>query len=98
MSRSFTAALLAAALVGAPATALAAEPAADAQGAGAAADAQTTKSVGDPNRKICKKTDVTGYRLRKAKVCLTAAEWEARTFEDRQNTTRIQTRKPLDRS
>ena len=44
----------------------------------------------DPNRKICQKVDVTGSRLRAQKVCMTAAEWEAKRQRDREELEGIQ--------
>ena len=38
----------------------------------------------DPNRKICEKVEITGSRLRAQKVCMTAAEWEAKRQRDRE--------------
>ena len=101
MSRSFTAALFAAAVLGAPVAALASEPAAPAYETEAAADAQTTQGasaeIGDPNRKICRKVEVTGYRLRKTRLCATAAEWETRKAEERQALTKTQVQRGLKR-
>ena len=85
MSRLLTAALLAAALA-APVAASAAETTTPSPAQENAAPAA------DPNKKICKKTDVTGYRLRKSRICLTAAEWAARQQDERQalNKTQVQ--------
>jgi hypothetical protein len=45
---------------------------------------------GDPNRRVCKAVVATGSRLGKAKVCKTAAEWQAQRAEDRKALERIQ--------
>ena len=87
MSRLLTAALLAA--LAAPLAVSAAEPATSSPAQENAAPAA------DPNKKVCKKTDVTGYRLRKAKVCHTAAEWAARQQDERQALTRAQVQRGL---
>jgi hypothetical protein len=44
----------------------------------------------DPNRIICEKQEVLGSRLATRRVCMTAAEWETRKQEDRQNIDRQQ--------
>ena len=58
-----------AAIVLIPATAIAADKTADKK---------------DPNRIICEKQGVVGSRLATKKVCMTAAEWQAKRLEDRQ--------------
>lgn len=42
----------------------------------AEANAGAQEEEWDPNRRICKITTVTGSRLDKQRVCMTAAEWE----------------------
>ena len=44
----------------------------------------------DPNRMVCEKQEVLGSRLATKKVCMTAAEWEQRRLEDRQNIDKAQ--------
>jgi hypothetical protein len=57
----------------------------------AAASAEESKSAAkDPNRIICEKQEVLGSRLATKRVCMTAAEWETRRLEDRQNIDRQQ--------
>ena len=90
MLRSVSTALFAAALL-APGAALAQNAPAP-----AAQPAEAAPAAADPTKKVCKKVVTTGYRLRKTLLCATAAEWQTRTFEDRQTTTRFQTRKPLE--
>jgi hypothetical protein len=36
------------------------------------------KPKGDPNRIICRTEDEIGSRIKKVRICLTAAEWRAR--------------------
>ena len=50
--------------------------------AASAADKASDKK--DPNRIICEKQGVVGSRLATKKVCMTAAEWQAKRQEDRQ--------------
>jgi len=59
-------------------TAIALIPAAAATATDRAADKK------DPNRVICEKQPVVGSRLATKKVCMTAAEWQAKRLEDRQ--------------
>ena len=80
-----TAVLLLAAALAAPAAAFAAPP--------STTEARAAATP-DPNKRICKKVNPTGYRLRATKLCATAAEWEQRKFEDRKATTELQTRLP----
>jgi hypothetical protein len=47
----------------------------------------------DPNRVICEKQEVLGSRVATKRVCMTAAEWDARRLEDRQNVDRQQTQR-----
>jgi hypothetical protein len=48
----------------------------------AAAPAQVRAA--DPNRKICQEVGTIGTRLGKKKICATAAEWEERKRQDRE--------------
>ena len=66
-------------------TALAASPSSGAK----------TALTGDPNRRICKTTKVTGTRLSKAKICRTAVEWSEQTVQNRQDLEKAQTQTPL---
>lgn len=45
----------------------------------------------DPNRIICEKQEVVGSRLATKRVCMTAAEWQAKRLEDRQSIDKAQT-------
>lgn len=47
----------------------------------------------DPNRVICEKQEVVGSRLATKRVCMTAAEWEAKRLEERQAIDRTQTQR-----
>jgi hypothetical protein len=44
----------------------------------------------DPNRIICEKQEVVGSRLATKRICMTAAEWDARRLEERQTIDRTQ--------
>ena len=44
----------------------------------------------DPNRMVCKKSQVTGSRLGKKKICMTAAQWEVQRQADREALERSQ--------
>lgn len=48
-----------------------------------APDSRLTASA-DPNRKICQEVGTIGTRLGKKKICATAAEWEERKRQDRE--------------
>ncbi|MES2444972.1 MAG: hypothetical protein V4574_19275 [Pseudomonadota bacterium] len=52
------------------------------------------KTSKDPNRVICKTTDVIGSRLQTKRTCMTAAEWQILEREQRSTTERIQSYKP----
>lgn len=57
----------------------------------AAATAGEKKSESrDPNRMICEKQEIVGSRLGTKRVCMTAAEWEAKRREERQMIDRSQ--------
>ena len=57
-----------------------------------AAVADEQKADGkDPNRIICEKQEVVGSRLATKRVCMTAAEWQAKRLEERQSLDRSQT-------
>lgn len=45
----------------------------------------------DPNRIICEKQEVVGSRLATKRICMTAAEWQAKRLEERQSLDRSQT-------
>lgn len=56
------------------------------------AESATTEE-GDPNdpqRMVCKKSQVTGSRLGKKKVCMTAAQWEVQRQADKEAIERTQ--------
>lgn len=55
-----------------------------------AALAGEKKDDKDPNRMVCEKQEVLGSRLATKKVCMTAAEWEQRRLEDRQQIDKAQ--------
>lgn len=50
----------------------------------AAAAAEKTASKKDPNRMVCEKQAVEGSRIASKRVCMTAAEWQAKRLEERQ--------------
>ena len=98
MSSSMTAALLAAAVLGAPLAVSAQEntaPTATAVEATQAAPGTPVAKGLDPERRVCKPIVATGSRLGKSKVCKTAREWEAQTASDRQALNRLQSQKGL---
>ncbi len=72
--------LVAACLMAAP---VMANPVADASAAPA-------KKLKDPNARICEEVLKTGSRLGARKVCLTAAQWEAKRAEHRTELERAQ--------
>jgi hypothetical protein len=45
----------------------------------------------DPNRIICEKQEIVGSRLATKRICMTAAEWQAKRLEERQSLDRAQT-------
>lgn len=45
----------------------------------------------DPNRMVCEKQAQAGSRLVTKKICMTAAEWQAKRLEDRQALEKAQT-------
>jgi hypothetical protein len=49
-----------------------------------------TKAPADPNKKICERVEETGTRLGSRRVCMTAAEWQARRASDRTEVERAQ--------
>jgi hypothetical protein len=49
-----------------------------------------TKAPTDPNKKICERVEETGTRLGGRRICMTAAEWEARRASDRTELERAQ--------
>jgi len=53
--------------------------------------AEEKKAERDPNRMICEKQEVVGSRLAAKRVCMTAAEWEAKRRDERQMIDRSQT-------
>lgn len=58
------------------------------------ASAEEKKAEGkDPNRIVCQKQEVLGSRVATKRVCMTAAEWDAKRLEDRQNLDRNQTQR-----
>ena len=56
----------------------------------AAASAEDKKANKDPNRMVCEKQEVVGSRLATKRVCMTAAEWEAKRRDERQMIDRSQ--------
>lgn len=56
----------------------------------AVATAGEKKADKDPNRMVCEKQEVVGSRLATKRVCMTAAEWEAKRREERQMIDRSQ--------
>lgn len=44
----------------------------------------------DPNRMICERADTTGTRLGARKICLTAAQWQEKRREHREELERAQ--------
>lgn len=56
----------------------------------AAASAEDKKADKDPNRMVCEKQEVVGSRLATKRVCMTAAEWEAKRRDERQMIDRSQ--------
>lgn len=52
------------------------------------------EELGDPTRKICRVQNETGSRLKRTKLCLTAAEWSAAKFASRGAVERAQQSKP----
>jgi hypothetical protein len=62
---------------------------ASAQVASIASDRQA-KAKADPNKRICERIEETGTRLGARRVCMTAAEWEARRAADRTEIERAQ--------
>ncbi len=59
----------------AAALALAAAPASAEVAAAAAGTTPPTQSAEDPNKRICRTYQSTGWRTRPARVCRTRAEW-----------------------
>jgi hypothetical protein len=51
---------------------------------GVAIAGDKTADKKDPNRVICEKQTVPGSRLATKRVCMTAAEWQAKRLEERQ--------------
>ena len=49
-----------------------------------AAAAEKKSQAKDPNRMVCEKQQVVGSRLATKRVCMTAAEWDAKRLEERQ--------------
>ncbi|HEY0628902.1 MAG TPA: hypothetical protein VGD23_06200 [Sphingomicrobium sp.] len=47
----------------------------------------------DPNRVICEKQQVMGSRLASKRVCMTAAEWQAKRLEERLSIDKAQTQR-----
>ncbi len=62
----------------------------------AAGDTRTNEEVGDPNRMICRTQKVTGSRLKKGKLCMTAQEWADNKRDSRQTLEGAQQRRPTD--
>jgi hypothetical protein len=81
MMKKLMAAAIAIAMV--PSTATAAEKKAD-----------QSEDMGDPNRTICKRVEMTGSRLAVRKDCRTAGEWAEMRAQQRTTTERIQHYKP----
>jgi hypothetical protein len=57
-------------------------------------DSGAKKKASDPNRVICRTSDIIGSRLGTKRTCMTAAEWEQLQREQRSATERIQNFKP----
>lgn len=57
-----------------------------ATGAPAVAASGDGAQASDPNRMVCKRIEMIGSRLQTKRVCMTAAEWDARQAADRQGT------------
>lgn len=59
-----------------------------------AQDSSSKKKNSDPNRMICRTSDIIGSRLGTKRTCMTAAQWEQMQREQRSTTERIQSYKP----
>jgi hypothetical protein len=46
--------------------------------------AASQMGAGEPNRVVCHTEETTGTRLGATRICMTAAQWEARSAADRQ--------------
>jgi hypothetical protein len=55
------------------------------------------EELGDPNRKICRVQHHIGSRLKKGKICMTAAEWASAKAASRDALERAQQSKPTTR-
>ena len=55
-----------------------------------AAGETPTKTVSDPNEKVCENVPQIGSRLSQRRVCATRAEWAERRLEDRKDAEYIQ--------
>jgi hypothetical protein len=60
----------------------------------AARPAEDKKDARDPNRVVCKTTDVIGSRLQKKKTCMTAQQWDEFERDQRNTVDRVQAFKP----
>lgn len=60
------------------------------------ATAKRDVKLSDPNRVICRTTDVIGSRLQTKKTCLTAMQWDQMEREQRATVDKIQSYKPRD--
>lgn len=56
----------------------------------AAARPQTDKKPADPNRTVCRTTEVIGSRLNTRKTCMTAVQWDQLEREQRMTVDKVQ--------
>jgi hypothetical protein len=54
-------------------------------------------TLNDPSRRICETIKITGSRLGRQRVCMTAAEWSEERRQTRQGVERLQVRGLRDR-
>lgn len=50
---------------------------------------QSSKTVSDPHKVICKRLPTTGSRLDSERICMTKVEWAERTRQDQEDLKRM---------